>query len=442
MHHRPSLLAAIDRRLWRDLGFADPEPEILRFLPMLVVAWADGRLGDGERERITERASALPEHLRSWILDRLKNPPGPYFRYQVAHLLTFLLSVWPASDKPEEDWAACGEQWADELIQEAGWLRRLFGAMSHERQTLDELRKVMEDHQILASDRIWALARGAHADFEPRHAALLREESDQALHALAITLDGPGEPVAVGCVTTLVRDEDLSADRVEAILARTTHLRENERWILLGEEVVGRGRGPTPRQKAEVMAALTEKVGCPIEEASFAELAYLEDALAADARWMSWMPGLVEELRIDRDEVVRCQAPGTFLAERPAARAAVAQGLVGGPPGLGFRVLDVHGPGGELRLASPVILQDPCPADAVAWIARFLPAMCDPCTQLVLDHEGPRWVAEVHPTYPTRAITGSEPLLPGRSLLVPPWVWFRAAGALGVRFFAGRRRGA
>ncbi len=440
MPHRPSLLAAIDRRLWRDLGFAEPEPQVLRFLPILVVAWADGRLGDGERERITERAAALPDNLRSWVLDRLRNPPGPYFRYQVAHLLTFLLSVWPASDDPEQDWATCGEQWADELIQEASWLRRLFGAMSHERQTLDDLRKVMEDHQILASDRIWALARGAHADYEPRHAALLREEADQALHCLAITLDGPGERVAVSSVTTLVRDEDLATERVAAILARTTHLRENERWILLGEEVISRGRPPTARQKQEVVSALAERIGCPMEDASFAELAYLEDALAADARWMSWMPGMVEELRVDREEVVRCQAPGTFLAERHAVKASVAQTLVSGPPGLGFRVLDIEGPGGALRLASPVIGADPCPAEGVAWIARFLPAMCDPCTQLVLDADGPRWVAEVHAGYPTRPGTSSEPLLPGRSLLVPPWVWFRAASALGVRFFSGRRR--
>ena len=440
MTNRPVLLAAIDRRLWRDLGFAEPEPHILRFLPMLVVAWADGKLGDGERERILERAQALPEHLRPWILDRVKNPPGPYFRYQVAHLLTFLLSVWPSSDDPEADWATCGEQWADELIQDAGWIRRLFGAMTHERQTLDELRRLMEDHQILAGDRIWALARGAHADYEPRHAALLREEPDQALHGLAITLDGPGERVAVGCVTTLVRDEDLSPERVAAVLARTTHLRENERWILLGEEVIARGRTPTPRLRQEVVAGLTQQLGCPIEDASFAELAYLEDALAADARWMSWMPGMVEELRVDREEVVRCQAPGTFLAERHAVKASVAQTLVPGPAGLGFRILEIQSASGSLRLASPVVLTDPCPAEGVAWIARFLPAMCDPCTQLVLDSDGPRWIAEVHPAYPTLPSSGTEPLVPGRSLLVPPWVWFRAASALGVRFFSGRRR--
>jgi hypothetical protein len=30
--------------------------------------------------------------------------------------------------------------------------------------------------------------------------------------------------------------------------------------------------------------------------------------------------------------------------------------------------------------------------------------------------------------------------MPGRALLVPPWVWFRAADALGVRFFAAKRK--
>jgi hypothetical protein len=41
---------------------------------------------------------------------------------------------------------------------------------------------------------------------------------------------------------------------------------------------------------------------------------------------------------------------------------------------------------------------------------------------------------------PDRPAQVPEPLLDGRSLLVPPWVWFRAAGALGVRFFSGRRK--
>jgi len=439
---RPALLAAIDRRLWRDLGFADPEPEILRFLPMLVVAWADGRLGETERATILERARGLPEPLLAWTHERLRHPPGPYFRYQVAHLLAFLLSVWPApSPEGEEDWATCGEQWATDLIDQAGWLSRLFGAKASERATLAELRHLMEEHQILASDRIWALARGRHAEFEPRHAATLLEDGDQAFQGLAITLDGPGERIAVGSLLPLVRGVDLALDRVEELLAETVHLRENERWIVLAEEVYRRGRAPTSRQQAALTQALTERLGHPFEECSLAELAYLEDALSTDARWMSWYPGLVEELRMDRDEVVRTASPGGFHAERGHVRAAVAQQLVQGPAGLGFRVLEITAPTGSLRLASPVLRREPPTAEAVQWIARFLPDTCDPCTQLVLDEDGPRWVAEVHPTWPQRPPAKADPLLPGRALLVPPWVWFRAASALGVRYFSGRRKG-
>ena len=123
-------------------------------------------------------------------------------------------------------------------------------------------------------------------------------------------------------------------------------------------------------------------------------------------------------------------------------QAHVAQQLVSGPPGLGFRVLEIEGEGRSLRLASPVLVQEPAPPEAVQWIARFLPEMCDPHIQLVLDEEGPRWVAEVHAQLPTRPAATPEPLLPGRALLVPPWIWFRAAGALGVRFFAGKRKAA
>jgi hypothetical protein len=49
-------------------------------------------------------------------------------------------------------------------------------------------------------------------------------------------------------------------------------------------------------------------------------------------------------------------------------------------------------------------------------------------------------VAEVLPEMASRPSPTFEPLLPGRALLVPPWVWFRTADALGVRFFAARRK--
>lgn len=433
---RPTLLAAIARRLWRDLGFADPEPEILRFLPMLCVAWSDNQLGEAERDKIAARAEELPDHLQSWLAERLKHPPGPYFRYQVAHLLAFLLSVWPS----EDEWAEEGEQWANELIQEAGWLKRLFGRLTREERQLGKLRRAMEEAEILASDRIWALARGHHAEFEPRHATALLEDGDQVLQAIGITLDGPGDRVAVATRMVVTRDEDLVAEKVIDRLARSAHLREPERWILVGGLVYGRGRPPTARQLAEVDAALQVELGCPFELINMAEMAYLEDALAVDARWMSWVPGKVEALRIDREQVVRRQAPGTFCADRADVHASVAQQLVAGPSGLGFRILEIVAEGQELRLASPVILREPATHEAVEWIARFLPAMCDPCQQLVLDPAGPSWIAEVTPKIPTRCTDTPEPLPKGRALLVPPWVWFRAAGALGVRYFSGKRR--
>ncbi|MFZ5481929.1 MAG: hypothetical protein ACOZNI_34535 [Myxococcota bacterium] len=438
---RSELLAAIDRRLWRDLGFADPEPDVLPFLPMLVVAWADGRCGEAEGETIRERAQALPKHLQAWVAERLRHPPGPYFRYQVGHLLCFMQCVWQHKEPHgDRDWAEEAQEWADDLIHEAGWLKRLFGGLSAEMRDLEALRAAMGEEHILPSDRIWALARGAHAEAEPRRAVTCIQDHDQAGQAVGIVLSGADERVAVGTYTAIVREDDLDSGRVEALLHRSQHLHEPERWILLAEEVALRGRPFTRRQLDELREALEREMGGPFEEVGLAELAYLEDALAVDARWMSWVPGRIEELRIDRDEVLRTQAPGTFRAPRARVVAHVAQQLVAGPPGLGFRILSMEADGQRLRLASPVILQEPATRETVAWIARFLPSMCDPHTQLVLDEEGPRWVAEVHTAMPERPAVVPEPLLDGRSLLVPPWVWFRAAGALGVRFFAGKRR--
>lgn len=436
---RSELLAAIDRRLWRDLGFADPEPAILPFLPLLVVAWADGALGAVEGESIRERAKTLPPHLQEWLDDRLAWPPGPYFRYQVAHLLTFMLCVWRRQEG-EKDWATEAQAWCDDLIQEAGWLRRLFGGLNAELRDLEALKRAMDEGEILATDRIWALARGTHAEVEPRRAAVVQQDHDQAGQAVGIVLEGGEERLAVGTYTTIVRDDDLDIARVDALLARSRHLREPERWVLLAEEINARGRPLTRRQADELRVALEGALAGPFEEVGLSELAYLEDALAVDARWMSWVPGLVEALRIDRDVIERTQAPGTFRAARAHVSAHVVQQPVSGPPGLGFRILHVEGDGQTLRLASPVVLREPATREAIAWIARFLPSLCDPYTQLVLDEEGSRWVAVVHSAIPDRPSGTPEPLLPGRSLLVPPWIWFRAAGALGVRFFAGRRK--
>lgn len=453
---RPALLAAIDRRLWRDLGFADPEPDILKFLPMLVVAWADGSIQEAERERIAERAAGLPEGLRTWLTQRLHAPPGPYFRYQVAHLMTFLASVWPSDPDDSHGWQEEADRWADEIIAQAGWLRRLFGGVAAEQRQLAELRRAISDGEILSTDRIWALARGSHAAFAPRHTAVLKEEPEQCLQALGITLEAEPDAeaeaedradaarVAVAALSVVPRDIDLDPRRVTELLQRFAHLRENERWIVLAEEVARAGRPLTPRQRQELTSTLTSRLGHDFDEVQFAELAYLEDALAADAHWVSWLPGKLEELHIDRERVSRKQAPGTFHAPRHEVSAQVDPKLVPGPRGLGFRVLDIQSRSvespGRLRLASPVFLQEPPTVEAVEWVARHLPDMCDPCNQLVLDEAAGTWMAEVHSHCPDREGGTAEPLAEGRALLVPPWVWFRAAGALNVRFFAGKRK--
>jgi hypothetical protein len=407
---------------------------------MLVVAWADGSVGTDEAETVRDRAGQLSPELRAWVEDRLEFPPGPYFRYQVAHLMSFMVCVWHREERGKaKNWAEAGQEWADDLIQEAGWLRRVLGGLNAEIRDLEALRRVLDEKHIPTSDRLWALARGAHAEAEPHRAVAVLAENDHIFQGVGILLENPEERHALGSFVTIVRDDDLDEERVRHMLARSQHLREPERWILLAQEVNARGRALTRHQAEDLRAAFRTAIGGAFEESEFAELAYLEDALAVDARWMSWVPGKIEELRIDRDRVVRTQAPGTFNVPRAKVHANVAQQLVTGPPGLGFRVLEIEGEGSVLRLASPVILQEPATRETVAWIARFLPEMCDPHTQLVLDEDGPRWVAEVHPQLPSRPASTPEPLLPGRSLLVPPWVWFRAAGALGVRFFAGKR---
>ena len=251
--HRSEHLAAIDRHLWRDLGFADPEPQILRFLPMLVVAWADGRLSDGERDLIRDRARGLEPRLRKWLDERLQFPPGPYFRYQVTHLLTFMLTVWAPPEGSEATWAEMGTDWASELIQEGGWLRRLFGGVAAEARDLTAIRNAMHEGQIPVPDQIWALARGAHAEGTPRRAVAILPDHKQDHQALGVVIETEDETrLAVGAYLTLTRDEDLDPDRVEQILLSTRHLRDVERWVMLTEEVHAGARPITARQKEEL----------------------------------------------------------------------------------------------------------------------------------------------------------------------------------------------
>lgn len=400
---------------------------------MLVVAWADGRLGEGEGERLRDHARELPEHLKPWLNERLQRPPGPYFRYQVAHLLAFLRTVWPQSEKRDDtSWTEEAEEWAEEIIEGGGWLRRLFGRMSAEMQNLEALREAIEEGGIEVTERIWALARGAHAEAEPRRLIAVLEDHDQAGQLVGIVLEG--QQLAVASYGTIVRDDDLDEQRVQRLLTNSSHLYEPERWILLAQEVMGRGRPLTDRQKQTLKLNMEKQIGGPFEECDFAEMAYLEDALAADARWVSWVPGQLEELHLDRVQVVRCRPPGTFKALRADIEAQLVAHDVEGPFGLAFRILAIQDEaGGSLRLATPRLTREPASKEAAAWIARFLPTMCDPFSQLVLEEEGGRWVAEVSSQMPCKPSMTQEPLPPGRALLVPPWVWFRTAMAMGVR---------
>ena len=121
-------------------------------------------------------------------------------------------------------------------------------------------------------------------------------DHDQVLQQIGVVLEGTDEHPALATQIVLVRDDDLDEDRVRARLANTLHLHEPERWIVLALEVNARGRAPTRRQAEDLHALFRQEVGGTFDACEFAELAYLEDALAVDARWMSWVPGRVEEL--------------------------------------------------------------------------------------------------------------------------------------------------
>ncbi len=441
MQLEPTLLAAIDRRLWKDLGFREPEPCVLPFLPMLCVAWSDGKLGPQEAERIRAHMGDLDDGPRAWLESRLSQPPGPYFRYQVAHLIAFLRSVWPQSGEGPDCWTDEARDWAEEIIEERGWFRRILGGLRAEDRTRKELLGLIDQGGILPTERIWALTRGIRADGEPQRVVAVVEEGEEFTQVMGISLVAPesGESLAVAAVVRIVRDEDLAEADVARVLARSRHLPEAERWIGLAELIFARGRPLTERQRAEILARAADQ-GPRLVEIPFAELAYLEDHLARDARWTSWVPGSLDELHVDREGVRRDEAPGTFAASRAEVQVMLRPTPVPGPAGLAFAVLAIEATGRSLHLATPMLTQEPATAEAIAWIARFLPATIDPFTQLVLDEVSGEWVAEVHSHAPSRSSRIAEPLPEGRALVVPPWIWYRACWSLGLRPDLGRRR--
>lgn len=79
----------------------------------------------------------------------------------------------------------------------------------------------MNEHGIFVSDRIWALARGAHAEADPERVVYCEKDADQVNQALGIAFRGEGQHLAVGTMVALARDEDLDVRAVEALLAKS-----------------------------------------------------------------------------------------------------------------------------------------------------------------------------------------------------------------------------
>ena len=84
----------------------------------------------------------------------------------------------------------------------------------------------------------------------------------------------------------------------------------------------------------------------------------------------------------------------------------------------------------ELRVATPVLTSAPVSPEALAWLARALPVMIDLSRPLVLDAA----------TGSERPGTADDTLHAREYLIVEPWVWSRAACAMGAWFFTGRRK--
>jgi hypothetical protein len=192
-----------------------------------------------------------------------------------------------------------------------------------------------------------------------------------------------------------VHERNVDTDLLLLVLRRALAARTTRCTIVLMSATVA--AEPFVEYFASAVAGDSAQIGrYDIPGRAFAvEQLYLEDALAADARWMQWRRGVVEELRVTRERLVRPVGPAHMDAERGELEAEVGQRILPGPPGLGFRTLTVRAGDAALRLASPVLTgvssagpssaSSAATPEAVHWLATMLPRVIDPARPWVLD---------------------------------------------------------
>lgn len=447
------------KRICDLVGAPDADPRLVRFLAMVVVAWADGRVQPGELEAIREAASAekLKPKVRAYVEELLKSPPGPYLEHRVIMLIRLIQKGM----NPEER-----EKYTGDLLRSAesvdrtafGILRRLFdpddqttqGIRRIKRSLAEDLRPEIEAvlarllvHRVKVTDRKKA---GAMASPQLMSAMHLVHDSFAQIRALHFPAE-KSHPAAVLCC---LEQFQFGADLDEEVVARTFHQLagrpEIERWVELYLATSSLARPANPAVIEHLKAKVWMQAEVPIHVVSLAEMSDLEDKLARNHGWAGWVSGTFREIVVDQSEVRRDVPPGNFACPRVRLRPpAVTRHRISNVQGLLFRVLTLESETGpRFAVATP----EPEPGrpptgEFIRWLCHFLPLIHDPLSTPLFGYEeaapapseadATRWLMELRSGFPEDPSSLTpEALPPGRALVVTPWLWLRLAWAMGV----------
>jgi hypothetical protein len=430
------------KRLCARISAPDADPRLLRFLAMVVVAWADGRVQPGELEAIREAAAAerLKPKTKAYVEQLLATPPGPYLEHRVITLIRLAQKDM----QPDER-----ERYTRELLQSAESvdrtafkiLRRLFDPDDQTTQGIRRIKRSLDEdlRPEVASvfERVFVRPAKKAAAVAPELKSAMHLDQHAFTQMKMLYFAGE-KPAAVACLEQFQFGADLDEEDVARTFHQLAARPEMERWVELYAATSGLARPAKPAVIEHLKARVWTQTESPVQIVSLAEMSDIEDELARQHGWAGWVSGTFRELVVDRNEIRRDVPPASFVCPRgQLKKPVISRHPISTVQGLLFRVLTLESTtGARFAVASPEPERGrPPTGEFIRWLCHFLPSIHDPLSTPMFGYTepDPAWLMELRSGFPEDASTLTpEPLPPGRALVVTPWLWLRLAWALGV----------
>lgn len=125
-----------------ELGFDSKTAPILQLIPMIQVAWADGRIQESERRQVLDTADArgLNQEAFDFLTLLLNEPPSKVFFDQTNRLIASILADGGSTLDPDN---LLGD--AQQIASAAGGLFGLGAVSAEERALLEDLQALLKN---------------------------------------------------------------------------------------------------------------------------------------------------------------------------------------------------------------------------------------------------------------------------------------------------------